>query len=140
MHAGRWAVPYEFNPSITLGQAVAATFDFKIKRVWVWIGIAVNCAWIVGLNVLTIFALKFFPRECPFNWLCCSLTPAVPPFELVSFSQVKQDFRVFPKCRPKRGLHLCLGGSLFGAFAGSLSRKCGAPMHTILLTILLSIL
>ncbi|EIE18194.1 putative pleiotropic drug resistance protein 3 [Coccomyxa subellipsoidea C-169] len=59
----RWAVPYQFNPSITIGQAVAQSLDFRIKRVWVWAGIAVVSAWIVGLNLLTILALKLFPRK-----------------------------------------------------------------------------
>ena len=65
MRAGRWAVPYKFDPSITLGQAVARTFVFRIERVWVWIGVAVVCGWIVGLNILIIFSMQFFPRVHP---------------------------------------------------------------------------
>lgn len=63
--AGRWKVPYEFDASITLQQAVARTFDFKTDRLWVWLGIAVNCGWIVGLNILTVFAMQLFPRTSP---------------------------------------------------------------------------
>ncbi|BDA47821.1 probable pleiotropic drug resistance protein 1 [Coccomyxa sp. Obi] len=58
---GGWAVPYVYDPSITLGRAVANNFDFRIRRVWVWVGVAVACAWIVGLNILTILAMQFFP-------------------------------------------------------------------------------
>lgn len=82
-------MPYQYEPSITLGQAVARNFDFHIRRVWVWAGVAVVCAWIVGLNILIIFAMQFFPRR-PHE---VSLKDGSPYIHLVSDECCEQNLK-----------------------------------------------
>jgi hypothetical protein len=65
--AARWHKPYVFYPSETLAAAVARQMGFRIARVWVWVGVAVVCAWIVGLNILVIFAMALLKRGFSIN-------------------------------------------------------------------------
>lgn len=59
--ADRWNVPYAHNPNVTLGQATLAHYDFRQNRIWVWLSVAYTSAFIIGLNIITICALKVLP-------------------------------------------------------------------------------
>ena len=61
--ADRWNAPYQYDPSVTIGQATLAHYDFRQHRIWVWLAVAYTTAWIIGLNVCTVLALAYLPRR-----------------------------------------------------------------------------
>ena len=43
--------------------AILTQYDFRQDRFWVWIGMAIACAWIIGLNILILFSMEIFNRK-----------------------------------------------------------------------------
>ncbi|KAK9836509.1 hypothetical protein WJX74_001987 [Apatococcus lobatus] len=54
----RWKKPAPSNPGKSLMVAVEDQFSFRHLRAWIWIGMAVAIAWIIGLNILIFFSLE----------------------------------------------------------------------------------
>ena len=55
--------------------ALLTQYDFRQQRLWVWIGMAISVAWIIGLNVLVLFSMELFNRMLlhPPSFLACWL-------------------------------------------------------------------
>ena len=67
MHpAGHWQnKPYTYAPyqDLTLGDGILLGLDMENKYWWVWLGIGVNLAYILLMNVIIIICLAYLPGE-----------------------------------------------------------------------------
>ena len=61
-HAARWKKPAPSQPGNSLMDAILTQYDFRQERLWVWIGMAISVAWIIGLNILVLFSMELFNR------------------------------------------------------------------------------
>ncbi|DBA97183.1 TPA: hypothetical protein ACH3X1_014944 [Trebouxia sp. C0004] len=63
----QWSVPYEYDPSITIGEASLAVFDIQTGYWWVWLGVGVLAAYAIVFNLIATVAFTFlsFPQQIP---------------------------------------------------------------------------
>ncbi len=67
----QWSAPYEFDPTISIGDATLATYGVQTGYWWVWLGIGVLAGYAILFNVITTLALTFL--SCESSWLCCAV-------------------------------------------------------------------
>ena len=63
-HAGHWQnKPYPYAPyqGLTLGDGILRGLDMENEYWWVWLGIGVNLAYILLMNVMIIICLAYLP-------------------------------------------------------------------------------
>ena len=58
------AYPYPIYAGRTLGDGILAGYDMENEYWWVWLGIGVNLAYILLMNVIIIFCLAYLPGMC----------------------------------------------------------------------------
>lgn len=68
--ADRWNAPYQYNTSMTIGQATLQRYGFRQHRIWVWLAIAITIVWLIGLNILCVYTLKWLDRALLACLLC----------------------------------------------------------------------
>ncbi|KAL0031878.1 hypothetical protein WJX79_002852 [Trebouxia sp. C0005] len=63
----QWSGPYEYDPSITIGEASLAVFDIQTGYWWVWLGVGVLAAYAIVFNLIATVAFTFlsFPQQRP---------------------------------------------------------------------------
>ncbi len=44
-------------------EAILTQLSSRHDRFWVWIGMVIAIAWIVGLNILILLSMEYFNRE-----------------------------------------------------------------------------
>lgn len=58
------AYPYPIYAGRTLGDGILAGYDMENEYWWVWLGIGVNLAYILLMNIIIIFCLAYLPGMC----------------------------------------------------------------------------
>lgn len=64
--AGHWQnknYPYPPYQGLTLGDGILRNLDMENKYWWVWLGIGVNLAYILLMNMIIIICLAYLPGE-----------------------------------------------------------------------------
>jgi len=61
----QWSAPYEYDPSITLGEASLAVFDIQTGYWWVWLGVGVLAAYAIVFNLIATVAFTFLSCKLP---------------------------------------------------------------------------
>ncbi|DBB14463.1 TPA: transcription factor [Trebouxia sp. C0006] len=63
----QWSAPYEYDPTISIGDATLATYGVQTGYWWVWLGIGVLAGYAILFNVITTLALTFlsYPQHRP---------------------------------------------------------------------------
>ncbi len=60
-----WSAPYEYDPSITIGEASLAVFDIQTGYWWVWLGVGVLAAYAIVFNLIATMAFTFLSCKLP---------------------------------------------------------------------------
>lgn len=45
--------------------AILTQYSFRHDRFWVWIGMCIAIAWVIGMNILVLFTMEIFNRAFP---------------------------------------------------------------------------
>ena len=61
----QWSAPYQFDPSISIGDASLATFGIQTGYWWVWLGVGVLLGYAVVFNLIATLAFTFLSCELP---------------------------------------------------------------------------
>ena len=61
----QWSGPYEYDPSITIGEASLAVFDIQTGYWWVWLGVGVLAAYAIVFNLIATVAFTFLSCRLP---------------------------------------------------------------------------
>jgi len=61
----QWSARYEYDPSITIGEASLAVFDIQTGFWWVWLGVGVLAAYAIVFNVIATVAFTFLSCKLP---------------------------------------------------------------------------
>ena len=78
----QWSAPYEYDPSITIGEASLAVFDIQTGYWWVWLGVGVLAGYAIVFNVIATLAFTFLSCESTLAPLLLALPSAGPSMHM----------------------------------------------------------